>query len=548
MGNKMRSVDLEFPCDPEPLNSPYYINHHSVEELTYQEIMRPGSVIRMQAPRKMGKTSLTLRLINYAQHLGYKTVYIDFQQAEEEVFITLEKFLRWFCANASQQLQLKPKLNEYWDEDIGSKVSCTIYFQNYLLKNTQNPLVLVFNEVNCIFEHSRICQEFFSLLRSWHEQAKQYEIWQNLRLVVVYSTEVYINLNINESPFNIGLAIHLPEFNLEQIQDLACRYELDWTNEEGARNARFLYTMLGGHPYLVRLAIYHLVNSPHLSLEDLLQEAPTMTGIYSAHLRRQLAILQKSQELAGAFRQVIAATTSVELDHILAYKLESMGLVKLDGNQCKVSCDLYRQYFATQNFYKENWHEQIEQLQRQIQELQRITTTDEITQISNKRYFNTYLEEQWQQLALEKKPLSLILLEIDHFKTYKTSHGQEAGNNCLRLVANVIRQVIESLNDSASAMPARYKGAEFAVILPKITARIALKTAEKIRKQVKKLALAHVESIYGLTASVITVSLGVASIVPQMQESPSVLVNAAEEALNSARRSGRDRTFVKDEI
>ncbi|MUG99291.1 hypothetical protein F7734_46190 [Scytonema sp. UIC 10036] len=61
----------------------HYINYHSIEELTYQEIMKPGSVIQMQAPKKMGKTSLTLRLMNSAQHLGYKTVYINFEQAEE---------------------------------------------------------------------------------------------------------------------------------------------------------------------------------------------------------------------------------------------------------------------------------------------------------------------------------------------------------------------------------------------------------------------------------------------------------------------------------
>jgi diguanylate cyclase (GGDEF)-like protein len=544
----LSSTTVEFPCDPEPLDSPYYINHYSVEELTYQEITKPGSVIRMQAPRKRGKTSLTLRIINYAQNLNYKTVYIDFQQAEEEVFTTLDKFLRWFCANASRQLQLKLNLREHWDEEIGAKVSCTIYFQNYLLKNLHTPIVLVLNEVNCIFEYSRVYQEFFSLLRSWHEQAKQDEIWQKLRLIVVHSTEIYIELNINESPFNVGLAVHLPEFDVEQIKDLARRYGLNWSNEEGTRKAQAIQSMVGGHPYLVRLAIYHLVLFPHLSLEDLLKEAPTMTGIYSAHLRQQLALLQKSPELARAFQQASASNTSVELDHLLAYKLESMGLVKIVGNQCTVSCDLYRQYFATQNLYKETVQEQIERLQRQIQQLQRISITDDVTQITNKRYFNIYLEEQWQRLAIENELLSLILIDIDHFKIYNTSYGQEAGNNCLRLIANVICQVLERDNDSNSAIPARYKGTELAVILPKITARNAFKIAEKIRKQVKKLALAHDESIYGLTANIVTVSVGVASTVPQAQQPPSILINAAEEALNYARRNGRDRTFVKEEV
>ncbi|HEY9708329.1 MAG TPA: AAA-like domain-containing protein, partial [Oculatellaceae cyanobacterium] len=178
-------MSLEFPSGPVPINSPFYINRPPIEELTYQEISKPGSVIEIKAPRKMGKSSLLIRIIAHAIQVGYKTVSLDFQEADDAIFYSLNKFLRWFCANISRQLNLKPLLDDYWDEDMGSKVSCTIYFEGYLLEQIDCPVVLALNEVNRVFEHPNIAQDFLPLLRFWHEQAKQVETFQKLRLVVV---------------------------------------------------------------------------------------------------------------------------------------------------------------------------------------------------------------------------------------------------------------------------------------------------------------------------------------------------------------------------
>ncbi|ARV58432.1 hypothetical protein BZZ01_07070 [Nostocales cyanobacterium HT-58-2] len=543
----MQSVTIDFPCDPEPLDSPFYISRPSIEEQTYQEITRVGSVIRIQSPHKMGKTSMILRLLNHTEQLGYHNVYLDFHQAEATIFTSLDKFLRWFCANVSYHLQLTSKIEQYWDEEIGSKVSCTVYFQEYLLGNINSPLVLVLNEVNQLFEYSTIAQEFFSLLRSWHELSKQNVFWQKFRLVTVYSTEVYTNLNINQSPFNVGLAIKLPEFSLDQIQDLAQRYGLHWKGNVGRNNATLLYAKVGGHPYLVRLAVYHLANSPDKTLEQLLREAHTPTGIYSVYLRRQLAILQQNPELAAVFKQVMTADIRVDLNPIVAFKLEGMGLIKLDGNQYTVACDLYREYFAPQMLEEKNWQEQINELQKQVKELERLSYTDELTQLANRRYFNIYLEQQWQRLAQEKSPLSLIVLEIDYFKIYYNTHGREAGDECLRLVAGIIRKAVSS-HDAHAGVAVRYQGIEFAIILPNTTSAVAFKIAENIRNQVKRLALAHDETLYGLPAPVVTVSLGIACTIPQTQNSSRILVQAAFEALQQSVNSKRDRTHISSTL
>ncbi len=339
---------LEFPSGSVPLNSLFYIERPPIEERAYAEISKPGSLIRIKAPRQMGKTSLMHRILAHARHTGLRTVLLNLQQADTQAFTSLDKFLRWLSANVSRQLHLEPRLDDYWDEDIGSKVSCTLYFQGYLLENIDSPIVLALDEVNRIFDYQQIASDFLPLLRSWHEDASELDIWQKLRLVVVHATEAYIPLEINQSPFNVGLPIKLPEFSLEQVQQLALRHGLDWSQgDHGRQNLASLVAMVGGHPYLVRIALYHL-GLQELTLEQLLQEAPTLGGVYSHHLRRHLANLQEHPELGAALKQVVAAPKSVQLEALVAYKLESMGLVKLEGNQASPSSTLYRNYFCEQ--------------------------------------------------------------------------------------------------------------------------------------------------------------------------------------------------------
>lgn len=338
---KVSLTDIKFPNTPVPLNSPLYICRPPVEDLAAKEVHKPGCVIRIKAPKKMGKSSLLYRIIAHTQKREYKTVYIDFQEADNVIFSSLDKFLRWFSANVSRQLHLAPKLDDYWDEDMGSKVSCKIYFETYLLPQIYSPMVLALNEVNRIFEYPTIARDFLPMLRFWHEVAQQVENWQKLRLIVVHTTESYVPLHINQSPFNVGLAIALPQFNLEQVHDLAQRYGLNWQDTSQSQQ---LMAMVGGHPYLVNLAFYYLCRQ-EITLSELLQKAATQTGIYSNHLRSHLLTLRKEPELSAALNKTLKTQESVEIDAIVAYKLESMGLIKLDGNQAKPSCNLYRLYF-----------------------------------------------------------------------------------------------------------------------------------------------------------------------------------------------------------
>ncbi|ACC81978.1 AAA-like domain-containing protein [Nostoc punctiforme] len=337
------AISLEFPSGPVSLNSRFYIPRPPIEEIAYAEIAKPGCLICIQAPKKMGKSSLILQLLARANNQGFRTVTLDFQQADKVIFTSLDKFLRWFCANVSRELQLEPKLNDYWDEDMGSKVSCSIYFQHYLLSALETPLVLVLNEVDWVFEYQEIAGELLPLVRSWYERAKGLEIWQKLRLILVYSTEILVPIKLTQSPFNIGLPIKLPPFTKEQVQDLALRHGLDWTNGK----IESLMAMVGGYPYLARLAFYHLVGKGGLErdLEKLLQEAPTEAGIYHEYLKQYVLALRDESALQDAFHEVINATNYVKLEPVLAYKLQSMGLINLEGDRSTPACELYRLYF-----------------------------------------------------------------------------------------------------------------------------------------------------------------------------------------------------------
>ena len=197
-----------------PLGSPFYVERSPIESDCYAEVEKPGALIRVKAARQMGKSSLMSRILAQGEALGYRSVPSYFQEADGEVFEDLEKFLRWFCAIVAEELALEIPLETIWQASaLGNKRKCTNFFQNHVLPQIKTPLVLGLDEVDLVFQHLKIAQDFFALLRTWHERGKNQATWQNLRLVIVHSREVYIPLDMHQSPFNVGMPVELPEFS-----------------------------------------------------------------------------------------------------------------------------------------------------------------------------------------------------------------------------------------------------------------------------------------------------------------------------------------------
>jgi diguanylate cyclase (GGDEF)-like protein len=165
---------------------------------------------------------------------------------------------------------------------------------------------------------------------------------------------------------------------------------------------------------------------------------------------------------------------------------------------------------------------------------------DSLTQVANRRRFDEYIHEQWISMTREKSCLSLILCDVDFFKRYNDTYGHQAGDVCLKKVAQAM---IQGVNKPAHLV-ARYGGEEFAVIMPDTNTEEALQIAENIRSQVKALAIPHTAS---QVSQQVTLSLGLAGIFPSSDTTPALLIKAADEALYQAKQQGRDRccTSVK---
>jgi hypothetical protein len=334
------TANLEMPEGSVSLSSPFYIDRPPIEQDCYDTIVHSGALIRIKAPRQMGKSSLMQRILDRAKAAQHKAVSVDFQSVEAEFLDSIDLFLQWFCASVSDALGLDGRLEEHWKGVLGSKNKCTNYFQRYLLKTISEPLTLGLDEVDQVFQHPAVAQEFFGLLRAWHEKGKNEPLWQKLRLVIVHSKEVYIPLNINQSPFNVGLPIELPELTQPQVAELVTRHGLNWGNAD----IQQLMDVVDGHPYLLRKTLYEIARG-NLTLERLIQVAPTEAGLFGDHLRRHFLNLQADPDLAAAMRQVVSAKTAVRIDPTQAFKLRSMGLIELKGNDVEPSCNLYRLYF-----------------------------------------------------------------------------------------------------------------------------------------------------------------------------------------------------------
>ncbi|MDB9525793.1 AAA-like domain-containing protein [Oscillatoria sp. CS-180] len=338
-------VILEFPSGPVPLHSQLYVERPPIEERAFSEVLKPGSLVRIKAPRLMGKTSLLRRVVVHGQAHQLRSVSLRFNRADRTIYQNLDAFLRWFCANISYQLQIEPNLDTYWNPAIGSKVSCSAYLEDYVLGQVEGDIVIALDEMSALFQYPEISSEFLPLLRTWYEDAREFNSWQRIRWVLAHATDVYVPLKLNQSPFNVGLPIKLPSFSLEQVQELASRHGINWAEKDANKASLLsLLHMVSCRPGLVRLALYALARYD-ITLAQLIEEAPTQSGIYSDHLRELLAALYLHTDLQTAFQIVVRSPHPVTLEPITAYRLESLGLITLNKNQASPACELYQRYF-----------------------------------------------------------------------------------------------------------------------------------------------------------------------------------------------------------
>ncbi len=175
------------------------------------------------------------------------------------------------------------------------------------------------------------------------------------------------------------------------------------------------------------------------------------------------------------------------------------------------------------------------ELMRANLELERLTRIDGLTGLGNRRYFDEYFAAEWRRCQRGGNPLSVLMIDVDHFKRYNDAYGHLAGDDVLKQVAGVIQQCSTRSTDLA----ARFGGEEFVVILTDVPPAGAGHVAERLVQGVRGLNIAHGDGK-------VTVSVGAATAWPDAEGDPAALVNAADLALFRAKNAGRDRTEVTE--
>ena len=303
-----------------------------------------GSTTTIRAPRQTGKTSLLMRGLHQARVQGIKTVFVDFQSFGSEELTSLDLFLHEFALSISDELDLdEDVVEEAWQGSRSPTKKLTRHLEKNVLPLFDQPIVLAMDEADGLL-HTDFSLDFFGLLRSWHNRRASRALWEKLNLVLVISTEPYLLIDdIHQSPFNVGLYLGLEDFSEAQVRDLNHRHGLPVTEEQAPE----LMTLLNGHPFLTRLALYKIL-AEKISWTALRESAPSDDGPFSDHLRHQYWILHDKPELKEALRDIIQ--TNCCPDERALFRLLQAGLIKGSGNDYTCRCELYRLYFEDKLF------------------------------------------------------------------------------------------------------------------------------------------------------------------------------------------------------
>ncbi len=335
--------ELSAPGGAVKLRDRFYIERPADAQLR-DEITRWGTTTTIRAPRQTGKTSLLMRGLHYARQQNAEVVFLDVQSLGSEQLASLDLFLRELAVTFCDELELDDSLvEEAWEGARSPTKKLTRLVEKFILPEFDTPIVLAMDEADSLLQ-TDFYQDFFGLLRSWHNRRASRPIWEKLNIVLVISTEPYLLIDdIHQSPFNVGLHLTLADFDEAQVRELNRRHG----NPVGERDLPDMNYLLGGHPYLTRLALYHMVITG-TSWAELRAVAHTEAGPFADHLRHQYWILHDRRDLRNALKGIIANRRCN--DEQALFRLLQAGLIKGSGDVYTCRCDLYRLYFEDKLF------------------------------------------------------------------------------------------------------------------------------------------------------------------------------------------------------
>jgi hypothetical protein len=329
---------LEAPGGVVKLRDTFYIERQADGQVR-REVSKAGTTTTIRASRQTGKSSLLVRGVSHARQKGAKIINLDFQRIDADRLAAPDLFLRDLAESIVRKLRLDvSEVENFWSGSLGPQDKLTYLMEDYVLPESEAPIVLALDEVDRLLQ-TPFHSDFFALLRSWHNSRALEEQWDRFNLVMVISTEPFLLIaDVNQSPFNVGLKIYLEDFNEAQVRDLNERH--GWPVSE--TDFPQLLKLLGGQPYLTRKALYTLAVE-HLAWDELMQTATLDHGPFGDHLRRHQWLLRNEPDLRTTLKQIINQEKGA--DEMAVFRLLQSGLVKGSGDVYICRCDLYRMYF-----------------------------------------------------------------------------------------------------------------------------------------------------------------------------------------------------------
>jgi len=194
----------------------------------------------------------------------------------------------------------------------------------------------------------------------------------------------------------------------------------------------------------------------------------------------------------------------------------------------------------SRKLHEEKVMELAQKLAKQNELLKKLSTTDSLTGIANRRSFFEHMKEEWKRSVRKELSLSIFMIDVDHFKHFNDTYGHHSGDSCLQQISGTLQSLLNRPGD----LVARYGGEEFIVVLPDTHLKGAEIIANTMRSQIENLAIYHGDIS---TGNCVTISIGIASIVPTKEREASKLIKAADKALYRAKSRGRNCVVISTE-
>jgi hypothetical protein len=337
-------ANLYIPDGAEDLESKFYIRR-AANLLLDNELNKPrGQTIHIRADRQTGKTSLLIRGVQHARGRGDRIAQLELQSCSANDLVSLDAFLHYVARSVADCLDLdQTDVDRLWQGTRGPGDKLTRFFEQIVLP-ISGRLLLAIDDADKLLDYN-FYSDVFSLLRVWHNKRASKDLWKQFYLLFAISSEPSLFIpNINESPFNVGTRIELTDFDRQQVAALSELYQAGLRKDE----IYHLKDLLGGHPYLTRLALYTLVNRRYswekLVDRALADKAMSQDSPFRDHLRHYLWKINEQPELINELRRVLRKQSFTNEKYFERFVRAGL-VVGSSTSNASFRCGLYEHFF-----------------------------------------------------------------------------------------------------------------------------------------------------------------------------------------------------------